>query len=391
MSTKIAKKFYTSGAVTQLVQYSADALTDTLEAGIYELRASKMGYYLVRQAERYSLPKLYGNVVKRAAKIIGTFNSRETSTGVLLSGDKGTGKSLLSMVLANIAVDEGKPVINIKEAFYGSDFEELMNAIPDAVLVFDEFAKVYKTAKDSNDDPQEHLLSFFDGAGARKRLMIFTENKTSGINEFMLNRPGRIYYHYKYTKLASDVIAEYCEEKGIPEDTIAFLQNYAINAREFSFDILKAIVEEALRYPTEDIKELIDDLNITSGDTSKNIKVVSVVDSDGKPYEVQGTDSGIYGRYNNFNFRVLPKDAKEKEECTVQSQKEYEAHIKDYPEDVNSISVIDFYKNLRVSTEDRVLTTKDGVTYIKDSGGFIIGYQEVEKVLPNYIGYMGAY
>lgn len=391
MATKIAKKFYTSGAVTSLVQYSADALTDTVEAGIYELRASKIGYFLYKKCDNYIIPKLYGNIVKRASKIMGTFNSRDASTGVLLSGDKGTGKSLLSMLLSNISVNQGNPVIEINEAYFGADFEELMNAIPNAVLVFDEFGKKYKSDKDSGVDPQEHLLSFFDGASARKRLMIFTENKTSGINEFMLNRPGRIYYHYKYNKLTPDVISEYCEEVGISAEKVSFLQNYAINATEFSFDSLKAIVEEILRYPTEDVRELIEDLNITSGDASKDVKIVSVASSAGEEYIVHGKDEGVLSYRNNVYFHCLPKDEAKRKQELDRLQKYVQDHIKDNPEDKDDTDITDFMSQKSVSTSHKVLTTKDGVTYIKDNDGFIIGYKEQEKALPNYMGYMGEY
>ena len=396
MANEVAKKFYTSGNVTQLVQYTADALTDTVTPAVYELRKSMAGYYLYKKCDYYPIPKLYGNMAKRAAKIISTYNTREVSTGVLLSGDRGTGKSLLSMLLSNISVDNGSPVIEITEASFGSDFEELLNAIPNAVLVFDEFGKVYRVkSKDSNDDPQEHLLSFFDGAGARKRLMIFTENKASDINEYMLNRPGRIYYHYRYSKLSPDVIAEYCEEAQIAPEDITFLQNYAITSREFSFDILKAIVEETLRYPAEDIRDLIEDLNITTSDSSKNIKVVSILDTvSNEEYVPFGEDSGVISYRSSMSIYILPKHPEKQAVERARLTKLYDEHIEEYPEDINRYSAETFATELTINIGSTVLTTKDGITYVSvnnSSGNYMIGYIEVGKVLPNYMGYLGAY
>lgn len=391
MSREIAKKFYTSGSTTTLVQYSADALTDKVEAGIYELRSSMMGLYLQRKCTTYALPKLYGSIVRRASKIMGTFNDRETSTGVLLSGDKGTGKSLLSMLLANIAVSEGNPVIEVKEAFYGASFEELMNAIPNAVLIFDEFAKVYKVEKDTDNNPQEKLLGFFDGAGAKKRLMIFTENKTSGINEFMLNRPGRIFYHYKYSKLTPDVIQEYCEEKGLVEDKIQYLQNFAISANEFSFDILKAIVEEILRYPTDEVKELIDDLNIQQGDMSKNIKVVHIADTTGKQFVIfDQTNKEHEYKLNRYSTWVslIPRDPEMAEEAVNKAQKDMEDYLKDYPEETSTSTISDFLPRIPLSLSHKTMTVKGNVTLQKvDEGeGYVVGITEVVKPLVNYYG-----
>lgn len=392
MPIRVAKKFYTSGSTTTLVQYTADALQDTVEAGIYELRQSMTGLYLYRVAKSYELPKLYGNIVKRANKIMNTFTSRTASTGVLLSGDKGTGKSLLSMLVANLSVHEGNPVILINQAFHGSEFEELMNAIPNAVLIFDEFAKVYANSKDGDDKPQERLLGFFDGAGAKKRLMIFTENKTVGINEFLINRPGRIFYHYKYSKLTPDVIQEYCLEKNVKSGDTQYLQNYAITASEFSFDILKAIVEELHRYPEESIKELVLDLNITSTNSTKSIQILSIMDKQGNPYSLFEHDGllNITFRENEY-ITIVPKDPEVLKKVMLNATSSLEEYLKDNPDEADTIFVKDYLQDLNISLGHSVLTVKNGVTFIKSKDDFIIGYKEVDKPLTNYYGLMGDY
>lgn len=386
---EIAKKFYTSGNTTTLVQYEAEALTDTVEAGVYELMSSQAGLYLLRKCTRYELPKLYGNISRRAQKIMHTFKERTSSTGVLLSGDKGTGKSLLSMLLSNIAVSEGKAVININQAFYGASFEELMNAIPDAVLVFDEFGKTYAESKDGDSRPQEKLLGFFDGATAKKRLMIFTENKILGINEFMLNRPGRIFYHYKYSKVSSDVIEEYCQEKGLKDADKNYLVNYSIGANEFSFDVLKAIVEESLRYPEEPLQDLIDDLNVSSGDASMQVAIVSIKGLDGLDYvEYTPSDSHTINRYQKC-IKVVPVDQAKRQEVLQKAQADMDAYLKENPEDTGTMSIGDFLDRICLSTSNKLITTKNDVMYQRidyDNKEYIVGTKKVGKVVYDYRG-----
>ena len=370
---KIAKKFYTSGNKVSLVTYEADALTDTLAPAVYILEYSQFtGFYFERVEDKFDLPKLYGKVQKRADKIINTFIDRKSSTGVLLSGDKGTGKSMLSMLVSNMLIDAGHPVILIKAPYSGSDFENILNAVPNAVLIFDEFAKTYKVSKDGDKNPQEQLLSFFDGQGAKKRLMIFTENSTVNINEFMLSRPGRIFYHFKYSKLESDVITEYCTEHALKDTAINDIQNYAVGIHGFSFDMLKAIVEEVIRYPEEDTAELIADINIKEPhDRVTEYVIDSIKDLHGNTYKTLDEDGVVYscnGHYSEF-IAFLPTDETLKEEMIKRAQQEATRILKDEGEEIPAEftleDIYDYLPKLKLHTRMPVLSKKGKVTFSK--------------------------
>lgn len=384
--SKMAKRFYTSGSTVRLIEYTEGALTDTLAPAIYSLRFNQMsGFYLKKICDKFSIPKLYGKVTKRTAKIMHTYATRTANTGVLLSGDKGTGKSLQSMALSNASIDNGQPVILINEAYYGADFEELMNAIPNAVLIFDEFGKVYKNDSDGN-DPQEKLLSFFDGQSSQKRLMIFTENATDIINSFMLNRPGRIFYHYKYTKLEADVIEEYLTELKVPADSITYIQNFATTVREFSFDSLKAIAEEVLRYPDEEITELIEELNITGAtEIALEVLVHSIVDIKNRKYS-SVNDAGLpikFGKYHDLRVSVLV-DGEGHEEMKAKAQAAMDSYLVENPEDAPTTSIADFLPRASVSGRQRPITSKNGVTYFySDDKQYVIGMVEAPKTYVN--------
>lgn len=391
--TPMAKRFYTSGSTVRLIEYTEGALKESLDPAIYSLRFNQMsGFYLKKLYDAFNIPKLYGKVTKRTAKIMHTYATRTANTGVLLSGDKGTGKSLQSMALANASVENGQPVILINEAYYGADFEELMNAIPNAVLIFDEFGKTYKKDSDDN-DPQEKLLSFFDGQSSQKRLMIFTENATEIINTFMLNRPGRIFYHYKYSKLEADVIAEFLNEKGLKDSDILHIQNFATQVREFSFDSLKAIAEEVLRYPDDEISELIDDLNITGAvDVALDVLVHSIVDIKGIKY-VAANDRGTpfkFGKYHHLNVSLMVTGATE-EAFKSEAQSKMDEYLVQNPEDVATTNLIDFLPMARVDGRySRPITTKNGISYFySDDKQYVIGLVEAPQTYVNTYDLIG--
>jgi hypothetical protein len=78
----------------------------------------------------------------------------------------------------------------------------------------------------------------------------------------MLNRPGRVYYVFEYGKLEQDVVEAYCVSKGLTKKALEQLMYCYKTMPTFSFDILKAIVEEHKLYPNEDVEDLLEDLNI---------------------------------------------------------------------------------------------------------------------------------
>jgi hypothetical protein len=96
--------------------------------------------------------------------------------------------------------------------------------------------------------PQSALLSMMDGIDKTKRMFIFTENSQLDVSEFMLNRPSRVYYHFKYKKLDEASIMGYCKDKNVDIAVTKDIIDLARRLRIFSFDMLQSIVEEHLRF-----------------------------------------------------------------------------------------------------------------------------------------------
>lgn len=226
---------------------STDALdiSDTLPAGNYMVQYDQNnGEYFLETISPFEIPsKLYGDVTKNADRIINTYHTRTSSTGLLLTGTKGSGKTLLSKSLSNSLLKEGIATIVINECLYGDLFNKFIQSIDQpAIIMFDEFEKVY------NHEKQEQILTLLDGVFPTKKLFIFTSNDNRRINEHLCNRPGRIFYTIRYVGLDDEFIRQYCDDVLINKSYISEICRLAVLFSEFNFDILKALVEEMNRY-----------------------------------------------------------------------------------------------------------------------------------------------
>ena len=260
-------KFMVDGSSIRVFNMNEDTVLDVLPPRVYTVKfAQFVGFYLEITKDKLELPdKIYGKTPERVQKCLDTYKDRDASTGILMTGDKGTGKTLLMSLLANEVIDKLElPVLLIKDAYAGSEFVSFIESIGQCCLVFDEFGKMYAASDRHNGDnevPQKALLTLMDGVDKTKRMFIMTENSELDINDFMLNRPSRIYYHFKYKKLDEASVVGYCNDNGVSEDAAKEIIDLSRRSRVFSFDMLQSIVEEHLRFECS-IEDATNDLNI---------------------------------------------------------------------------------------------------------------------------------
>lgn len=216
--------------------------TDLLPPGCYLLQESMQGPFLEKINSFTLPPKLYGSLSKKAARIIHTFHTRDKATGVLLAGEKGSGKTLLAELIAIELERQNLPTILVNRPIEGS-LSKFLSSIPDnAAIIFDEFEKNFKG------DSQTVLLTLLDGVFQTKKLFIFTCNKLEKIDSHFLNRPGRIYYNISFFGLEEDFILEYAQDNLKDKSQIDRLLSTLTIFGRINFDMLQAIIEEMNRY-----------------------------------------------------------------------------------------------------------------------------------------------
>ena len=223
------------------------------------------------EAHDFEIPetKIYGQHLDKVKKVLNSMDKLNRNLGVILSGDKGIGKSLFSKCLGLKARKKGIPVILVNE--YHEGIANFLEEIEQTVMIlFDEYDKTFDEKKHNC---QAEMLSLFDGVSAGKKLFVITCNEIQSLSQYLINRPGRFHYHFRFLYPTADEIRDYMEDKldkqyyDEIENVIAFSVRMNLN-----YDCLRSIAFElnnGLKF-----QEAINDLNIIRISQYKNIKII---------------------------------------------------------------------------------------------------------------------
>lgn len=245
---------------------------DKIPAGTYDIHCSEMtGFYLSRRPDMVINEKVYGVQSSKVAKVLNSFKAFNRNLGVILSGNKGIGKSLTAKMIAIEAIKQGYPVILANRYIGGiANFIESINQ--EVMILFDEFDKTFKSR--DNENPQDTMLSLFDGTSAGKKLFVVTCNQLNGLNDYLVNRPGRFHYHFRFDYPGADEVETYLKDKLEEKyyDQIPAVVDFS-GKIDLNYDCLRSIAFE-LNLGTP-FAEAIKDLNIINmNETSYKLTVL---------------------------------------------------------------------------------------------------------------------
>lgn len=232
----------------------------------YELKPGKV-YTLVHDRDLYmeyleedkdfEFPKTYylnDKDNKFINKTIDTFNKTEKmTTGVLLSGMKGSGKTLMAK---KIAKESGLPIIVVDSKVSSEDIEPFFAKITnDVCVIFDEIDKYWTT---------RYLLTFLDGVKPTcKKMVIATCNDEKEISTYLNDRCSRIRYKKRFGGLSKDTV------EGIINDIVkdknkanAAAEYICSNVETISYDNVIIFGEEIKNNPDDSFDDIIEFLNI---------------------------------------------------------------------------------------------------------------------------------
>jgi hypothetical protein len=227
--------------------FNALTIEQTLENKNYLFNFDKNGNCWLEDIEEFKFPDKVYDVSDELRNLIKkSYDANSKNLGVLLTGNKGQGKSLTAKL---ICTDLDQPVVIInKQIPTEVNFTTFLSNIKQNHTLFvDEFEKLFDTKKTGHTTDgyhtQESFLSFMDGVTSNEHKVLFLMTTNEGVNEFFINRPSRIKFLQEYAELPEDLFNMIVDDKLVnPEHKKDLEEN--VSLVNLNIDLLISIIDD---------------------------------------------------------------------------------------------------------------------------------------------------
>lgn len=244
---------------------------DLIAGKVYDLNWDSYNCtYIFSENGDLNLPSKVYNLKKDVPfkKRVLTYFKETTAqtTGVMLAGTKGTGKTVLSKVIAK---ESGLPIIIVDGSYPAQHLSKFFKGFKTPVcIIFDEIEKKWRT---------DRMLEFLDGVEATtKKLVLMTCNDINLVSQYMQDRCSRVRYLRTYGDRDNiELIETLVKDNGIEnvKETTDFIIN---NIKLLSIDNVLSFIKEAKLFGNEfTLDEIIEDMNISLNNKKATISINS--------------------------------------------------------------------------------------------------------------------
>lgn len=238
-----------TGSTISVNADGAFVVHDQLPAAVYNIVLPPMQPPRLEMREPLTMPKkIYGDLNTITDHILEAFDKRTANTGVLLSGMKGSGKTLIARNISNRLLAAGIPTIIVSPTMVNPGIIAFLQMISSpCMLLFDEIDKIPGDNHEAA-TATDCMLGFLDGLSCGKKLSVLTVNSRDRVNPNFIDRPGRILYHYKFEGISVETAKQFCLDRLHNQEHWRALERIVQLSRNISFDMLSAVVEECNRF-----------------------------------------------------------------------------------------------------------------------------------------------
>lgn len=278
--------------------YNSLTIENKLEPKEYLFNFDELGNCWLEDIERFKLPsKIYDVNNNLRDSISKSFNANNKNLGVLLTGNKGQGKSLEAKLICK---EMKLPIIVINKSIPQEvNFVKFFNDIKQNYILFvDEFEKLFKEKGTSEDKEnsyhrQEIFLSFMDGVLTNEHKVLFLLTTNDSVNEFFINRPSRIKFLVEYSEL--------------PEELFNLITTDKLKNKELRIDLEENV--SLINLNIDLLISIIDDINLFNKPFSE-FKDIYNYKFELYKYEVSKIINGVekYENFHNSTKRFKPTD-----------------------------------------------------------------------------------